>query len=185
MPKSDSAYKVPHDRSFDPLKVVATGIDSNRKLSTTWELDVSTSELILTNELGASFSLGKVARPVVRCSLAFLEYTKPFIVLNFEEGDAVIFRVDLKNASMIETDIDTTGLQSVALFYNAGYSYKNLTVCAIGKEGMMFGTTNGYSRLDLALRIPLEDPENHFIDRFALTTDNQIVAELFRFTEPT
>lgn len=189
----DVSFKAPHDQPYDPLTAYANGRDIFNELRT-WELKVVKGKITLNNEVGATYDLGEANQRIVRCSLAFLRFTQPYIVFEYEDGESRLYRYDLVNKELT-FKLSLKGYKDMSLFYSrASFKDKLLltalqlkTAVKLGDEDryeVMVGEMdmeNGTLRLDVVQSYPAtHDLQIH---RFGLTVTDQVKIEIVSVSE--
>ena len=177
--QSDTAFIEPYDREFRYLEAYAVGRSSDGKIAE-WKLDARTPSLTLSNTLGLSLNVGKVAKVVVRCSLAFLRYTNPFVVLEFNDNSRAIFCIDLddEEPSLKSIDVDLNAFRDLTLTYWRSAHKDKLIVTAIGEEGIYSGTLDDKANLEMEIFNRVEAVGEYKIHRVGVNTSNQLQTEL-------
>lgn len=177
--QSDMAFIEPYDREFRYLEACAVGRSSDGKIAE-WKLDARTPNLTLSNTLGLSLNIGKVAKVVVRCSLAFLRYTTPFVVLEFNDNSRAIFCIDLDadEPSLKSIDVDLNGFRDITLTYWRSAHKDKLIVTAIGEEGIYSGTLDDQTNLEMEIFNRVEPVGEYKIHRVGVNIANQLQTEL-------
>ena len=177
--QSDTAFIEPYDREFRYLEAYAVGRCNDGKIAE-GKLDARTPSLTLSNTLGLSINVGKVAKVVVRCSLAFLRYTTPFVVLEFNDNSRAIFCIDLDadEPSLKSIDVDLNGFRDITLTYWRSAHKDKLIVTAIGEEGIYSGTLDDQTNLEMEIFNRVEPVGEYKIHRVGVNTSNQLQTEL-------
>lgn len=178
--QSNLAFVEPNDRPFRYLEAHAVG----RTLTgdtVVWKLDVKTSRLTLSNPLGSLLHIGTAAKVVVRCSIAFLGYTRPYVVLEYIDNTRAIFTVDLEEEqpTLKSLDIELDQYRDVTLTYWRSMHKDKLIVTAIGEEGIYSGTLDAQDNLEMELfnRVEVWHPRRE-IHRVGVNVANQLQTEL-------
>lgn len=172
-------YQSPLDKDFDPLISRCNGRNAYGNL-VEWELSVKDLKITLTNDLGANYQLGKLAKPARSCSMAFLDFVDLYFVIEYLSGETVIFSVDLHEGVANSCDVEFGKYKSVSITFNKAFCRKGLVVAAIGADGVYRGTLID-SELSLELVEPLENSSKFRIHRFGLNTTNALSIELVEF----
>lgn len=166
----------PHDKPYDAFLARCNGRNIFNKL-VTWELSVRDLKVELSNSQGAVYSLGKLSKLVKRCSLAFLSFTTPYVVIEYNDDTTVLYKVDLSLSEMESTAVSFGDLTSVSIFYNKAFSRDGFAVAGIGKDGVYQGTLVDKT-LVMSKVEPLDNPTKFRIHRFGLNTANALSIEL-------
>ncbi len=177
--QADTAFIEPYDREFRYLEAYAVGRCNDGKIAE-WKLDARTPSLTLSNTLGLSINVGKVAKVVVRCSLAFLRYITPFVVLEFNDDSRAIFCIDLddEEPSLKSIDVDLNAFRDLTLTYWRSAHKDKLIVTAIGEEGIYSGTLDDKTNLEMEIFNRVEAVGEYKIHRVGVNTSNQLQTEL-------
>lgn len=177
--QSDLAFIEPYDREFRYLEARAVGRNAAGTISE-WKLDARTPTLTLSNTLGLSLEVGVVSKVVVRCSLAFLRYTTPFVVLEFNDNTRAIFTIDLEDdePSLKSLDVDLSGFCDITLTYWRSAHKDKLIVTAIGEAGIYSGTLDDQANLEIDIFNRVEAVWEYKIHRVGVNVANQLQTEL-------
>lgn len=166
----------PLDRPYNRYTSHCNGRNIYNKL-VTWELSVNDLKVVLSNSQDAVYELGKLTKLVCRCSLAFLNFITPYIIIEYQDGEVVLYEVNLHLGEMNSVDLSFDTLTSVSITYNKAISRDGLIVAAIGPDGVYRGTLiNG--KLTLTKISSLDNPTHFRIHRFGLNTANALSIEL-------
>ena len=177
--QSDLAFLEPNDREFRYLEARAVGRNAAGAILE-WKLDARTPTLTLSNTLGLSLEVGVVSKVVVRCSLAFLRYTTPFVVLEYNDHSRAIFTIDLndENPSLKSLDVDLSSYCDITLTYWRSAHKDKLIVTAIGLEGIYSGTLDELGNLEIEIFNKIDAVNEYKIHRVGVNTANQFQTEL-------
>ena len=181
MTLSNQSFVDPLDKDYDPLVSRFNGRNIFNKL-VTWELSVKDLKIVLTNSHGAIYELGKLAKPVKSCSLAFLYFKTPYFVIEYLDGETVLFKIDLNSSSVKSLDVNFSNFKSVSITYNKAIIKDGLTVAAIGPDGVYRGTLVD-TKLALVKVSSLDNPNKFRIHRFGLNTTNALSIELVELVQ--
>lgn len=166
----------PLDVLYSPSRVTCLGRNIFNAV-VVWVLDISTGEIILTSDVGAEYNIGRLTKPTRRCSLAFVNSGVPNIIIEYSDGEVVLFEYNLVHGDLKSTPTKFTGYRDVSICYNRSLSKNGLVVAAIGVDGVYRGTiTQGV--LIMKNVNPLSDATKLAIHRFGLSTENKLIIEL-------
>lgn len=177
--QSDLAFVEPYDREFRYLEARAVG-RNGRGIVSEWKLDARTPTLTLSNTLGLSLEVGVVSKVVVRCSLAFLKYTTPFVVLEYNDNSRAIFTIDLddEKPSLKSLDVDLSNYSDVTITYWRSAHKDKLIVTAMGVEGIYSGTLDELGNLEIEIFNRIANVNEYKIHRVGVNTANQFQTEV-------
>ena len=189
----DVNFKAPHDQPYDPLTAYANGRDIFNELRT-WELKVVKGKITLNNEVGATYDLGEAMKRIVRCSLAFLRFTQPYIVFEYEDGESRFYHYDLVSKELI-FKLAFKDYRYMSLFYSrASFKDKLLLTALQPKKGVKIGEKDRYEvmvgevdiekgtlRLEVVKSYPATNDLQ--IHRFGLTITDQVKIEIVSVSE--
>lgn len=151
-----------------------------------WTLDARTTTLKLSNAAGAHYELGQVQHPTKHCSLAFLNHTKPYMVLEDLYGDKTIYRIILKDDSVsVESlDIDLSQYRDITLCYWRPQAKEQLIVTALGPKGVYRGLLSEDGKLNLVLfnRVDVDNPPIS-LQRVGVNIANQLQTEIVEIAQ--
>lgn len=178
--QSNLAFLEPNDQPFRYLEARAVGRTPDG-INTTWKLDARTPRLSLSNALGTTLAIGVASKVVVRCSLAFLRYATPYVVLEYNDDTRALFTVDLNAEEPVLTSLETdlSKYRDVTITYWRSMHKDELIVTAIGEEGIYSGTIDesGTLAIELFNRVEVTYPRRE-IHRVGVNTANQLQTEL-------
>lgn len=180
----------PKNKPYNPFLDHAVARDLFGKL-TEWTLDVTGSAINLSNVTGTSFYIGKLSEPVRRCSLAFMNLTTPYIILEMVSGNIFLHKLNLSSGTAFMSEsIDVTfrGLRDVTLTYCKQLAGSGLLVTALSKTGVVrsiLDMDNKLTNTNLQVVNKTIINEQHSIHRVGLNTNNEFVTELVKVSGDT
>ena len=178
--QSNLAFIEPYNQAFQYLRARAVG-RTQLDVLTEWVLDVRTSNLSLKHSAGEAIPIGVVSKVVLRCALAFLRFTTPYIVLEYLDNTKAIFILDLQEEqpSLRSLDVDLSSYRDITLTYWRSMHKDKLIVTAIKEDGIYSGTLDEKNNLVMELfnRVEVNEPRRA-IHRVGVNTANQLQTEI-------
>lgn len=174
---SGLSFAAPNHRPYEgPFIAYALGRDIFGDMQE-WKLFVDLGNLYLSNEVGAKYELGELDSSVVHLSMAFLQFDKLYIILDFNDGSSRFYRYDLETKTLT-TVMDLQGLTTVCIAYCRQYDADNLIVVGVkAGEGICTGMFNGQTS-ELGYTVTTkQSTENLKVHKIGLSTTKQFLIE--------
>lgn len=174
----------PLDQTYSPFSAYANGRDIHQELHS-WELRLDKNELILSNEVGASYNLGALTEDkLVRVTLTFFQFETPYFALEYSNGVTRLFKYNLVERELTYL-LELTHYKNLSLFYSRAVQKDKIMMAAIlPDEGVVLGEFDvGQATFNLDLTKKYSNTEQLRIHRFGITVTNQLKIEVASLDE--